>query len=221
MTLGEKIATLRRSKNITQETLAQQLGVTNQAVSKWESDQCCPDVMLLPKLADIFGISLDALFGRPAPSASTFPLPWPDDDTVRAVVFVGRQLVDGHPVEKELTFQYEGPALNIHSAFSVTCEDVEGNVQAGGSVHCGDVDGNVQAGGNVNCGNIDGDLKAGGNVNCGDVDGDVTAGADVTCGDVDGDVNASGMASCAHASGRVNSGKAAMKAMWKDMFPSE
>lgn len=221
MTLGEKIATLRKNKSITQEALAQQLGVTNQAVSKWESDQCCPDVMLLPKLADIFGISLDALFGRSVPSVPDCSLPWPDDGTVRAVVFVGRQLVDGHPVEKELTFQYEGPALNIHSAFSVTCEDVDGNIQAGGSIQCGDVDGNVQAGGNVNCEDIGGDLKTGGNVTCGDVGGDVTAGADVSCADVGGSVTASGMASCAHAGGRINSGKDAMKAMWKDMFPSE
>ena len=67
MTLGTQIALLRKQNNITQEALAQQLGVTNQAVSKWESDQCCPDVTLLPKIADIFHISIDTLFGRPAP----------------------------------------------------------------------------------------------------------------------------------------------------------
>ena len=67
MTLGNTIAQYRKSLNITQEALAQQLGITNQAVSKWESYQCCPDVMLLPKLADIFGITLDELFGRAVP----------------------------------------------------------------------------------------------------------------------------------------------------------
>lgn len=51
---GQRIAALRKSKGMTQEALAQRLGITNQAVSKWESDQCCPDIMQLPALADIF-----------------------------------------------------------------------------------------------------------------------------------------------------------------------
>ena len=58
MTIGMQIAGFRKKYSMTQETLAQKLGVTNQAVSKWESDICCPDVMLLPKLAEIFEISL-------------------------------------------------------------------------------------------------------------------------------------------------------------------
>lgn len=67
MTLGNKIAFYRKQRNITQDALARQLGVTNQAVSKWESGQCCPDVMLLPKIAEIFGIAIDELFGREKP----------------------------------------------------------------------------------------------------------------------------------------------------------
>lgn len=67
MTLGNKIAYYRKKLNITQDALARQLGVTNQAVSKWESGQCCPDVMLLPKIAEIFGIAIDELFGREKP----------------------------------------------------------------------------------------------------------------------------------------------------------
>lgn len=67
MSLGNKIAFYRKKMNITQDVLARQLGVTNQAVSKWESDQCCPDVMLLPKIAEIFGITIDELFGREKP----------------------------------------------------------------------------------------------------------------------------------------------------------
>ena len=46
---GARIASYRKEKELTQEALAQRLGVTNQAVSKWESDQCCPDIMLLPE----------------------------------------------------------------------------------------------------------------------------------------------------------------------------
>ena len=49
MTLGTQIALLRKNHSITQEALAQRLGVTNQAVSKWESGQSCPDIALLPR----------------------------------------------------------------------------------------------------------------------------------------------------------------------------
>lgn len=189
MSFGNQIAFFRKKHSLTQEVLAQRLGVTNQAVSKWESDQCCPDVMLLPKLADIFGTSVDELFGRPGPKEeSSSLLPWANDETLRAVIFVGHRLVDSHPAAKEITFHYEGPALNIDSAFSVFCGDVEGSICAGSTVNCGDVDGPVNAGGNVNCGDVDGAVKAGGNVNCGDIEGDLHAGGKVTCGDIGGDV---------------------------------
>lgn len=220
MTLGTQISNFRKQQGITQEALAQQLGITNQAVSKWESDQCCPDVTLLPKLADIFGISLDTLFGRETPHAPTMPLPWADDGVLRAVLFVGRQLIDGHPAAQEITFQYEGDALNIESAFSVTCEDVEGNIHAGGSVSCADVDGNVDASGSVSCGDVAGNVNAGGNASCGDIDGNLKAGGNVNCGDVAGDVQAGGMASCGDVSGSVNSGKDAMAKMWQKMMPN-
>ncbi len=67
--LNEQIAHLRRESGMTQEALAQKLGVTNQAVSKWEAGVCCPDLSLLPEIADIFGVSIDALMGRRAEAA--------------------------------------------------------------------------------------------------------------------------------------------------------
>ena len=60
-TLGKRIATLRREKRLTQEELAEKLGVSAQAVSKWENDQTCPDISLLPDLAGILGASVDEL----------------------------------------------------------------------------------------------------------------------------------------------------------------
>lgn len=63
MKIHEQIAFLRKQKGLTQEELANALGVTNQAVSKWESAQCCPDIQLLPNLAKIFDVSIDALIG--------------------------------------------------------------------------------------------------------------------------------------------------------------
>ena len=60
-TLGKRIAMHRKSLGLTQDQLAEQLGITAQAVSKWENDQSCPDIATLPKLAKIFGITTDAL----------------------------------------------------------------------------------------------------------------------------------------------------------------
>ena len=64
--INEQIAFLRKQKGLTQEELANALGVTNQAVSKWESAQCCPDIQLLPDIADYFGVSIDELMGHDA-----------------------------------------------------------------------------------------------------------------------------------------------------------
>lgn len=60
-TLGMMIATLRKEQGMTQLELAEKMGVTDKAVSKWERDLSCPDVNSLPKLAEVFGISVDEL----------------------------------------------------------------------------------------------------------------------------------------------------------------
>lgn len=60
-TLGKRIVANRKRLGLTQDQLAERLGVTAQAVSKWENDQSCPDISMLPQLARIFGISIDAL----------------------------------------------------------------------------------------------------------------------------------------------------------------
>lgn len=59
--LGKRIAEFRRKRDLTQDQLAEQFGVSAQAVSKWENDISCPDIMMLPQLADYFGTSLDEL----------------------------------------------------------------------------------------------------------------------------------------------------------------
>ena len=60
-TIGKRIASLRKDKGLKQEDLAQMLGVSGQAVSKWENDQTCPDISLLPQLAKILGVTVDEL----------------------------------------------------------------------------------------------------------------------------------------------------------------
>lgn len=67
-TLGKRIVANRKRVGLTQDQLAEQLGVTAQAVSKWENDQSCPDINMLPKLSQIFGISTDELLGNASAS---------------------------------------------------------------------------------------------------------------------------------------------------------
>ena len=61
MTLGRMIAQLRKEKGLTQLELAQLMGVTDKAVSKWERDLSYPDIATLPHLANVLGVSVDEL----------------------------------------------------------------------------------------------------------------------------------------------------------------
>ncbi len=61
--IGENLRRLRREKNITQEELAEVLGVSYQSVSRWENGACYPDMELLPTLAAFFSVSVDTLLG--------------------------------------------------------------------------------------------------------------------------------------------------------------
>lgn len=61
MTLGKRIAALRKEKELRQDDLAGMLDVSPQAVSKWENDLTCPDISLLPKLAQILNVTVDEL----------------------------------------------------------------------------------------------------------------------------------------------------------------
>ena len=60
-TLGMMIASLRKEKGMTQMELAEKMGITDKAVSKWERDLSCPDENSLPKLAEIFDVTVDEL----------------------------------------------------------------------------------------------------------------------------------------------------------------
>lgn len=64
MNLGKTILELRKKKNVTQEDLAAELGVTAAAVSKWENGYTLPDILMLCALADFFQVTTDELLGR-------------------------------------------------------------------------------------------------------------------------------------------------------------
>lgn len=92
--INEQIAFLRKQKGITQEELANALGVTNQAVSKWDSAQCCPDIQLLPDIAKLFDVSVDELLGYTPVS------------TTENIVLAMRKRVESLPKGEDFDFTF-------------------------------------------------------------------------------------------------------------------
>ena len=68
--MGEIISALRREKGMTQRALADMLNITDKAVSKWERGMACPDTQLIPKVAEILGISVEELMNAKAVPAN-------------------------------------------------------------------------------------------------------------------------------------------------------
>lgn len=117
-TLGKRIVAHRKRLGLTQDQLAEKMGITAQAVSKWENDQSCPDISALPQLADIFGITVDALLGRestkePEPEAPAQEKPQ-KEPIFEAVVVDDNEEDDKHHLEFHFNGgkkSYIGPAV--------------------------------------------------------------------------------------------------------------
>lgn len=80
-TLGKRISARRKALGLTQDALAEQLGITAQAVSKWENDQSCPDITMLPRLAEIFRCTTDELLGLVPKEIPIFENTVPEEPT--------------------------------------------------------------------------------------------------------------------------------------------
>ena len=197
MSIGKNIACFRKEKGLTQAELGDLLGVSNQAVSKWESEMTMPDVMILPTLADVFGCYIDELFSREVKTDNRCDhyaeLPWNDDEVIRGVICKGKKIlqVTDYPVEN-ITFQILGNALSVSS---------EANIIINGDVTGGCVsEGNISVGGNITgeCvaqGNIEveewimGECTSGGNIIVGgNITGECTAREKISAANIFGDV---------------------------------
>lgn len=103
MSIGERIITLRKELKISQVQLADALGVTRQAISKWENDQSNPDTLNLIKLADL--LNTDVEFLATGRLASPLPVPAPEIvkqiETVEKIVEVEKII----EVEKRITVE--------------------------------------------------------------------------------------------------------------------
>lgn len=235
MTLGNRIAFLRKQQGLTQEALAQKLEVTNQAVSKWESDACCPDITLLPKLADVFGVTIDALFGR---ETTAEPVQSEQDDTAKSALDQGMEALSrGMDVLDKVFGGHNTGAKKREDSFRVSLEELEQEAkQKKDSWRFHEVDwsqfdtaqGNWEddgilrvvlfAGRRLIMGapiaeridfHFDGPAQtiySQCNVVCDSVGGHVYAGGDVTCDDVQGDIHAEGSVTCDCVEGGVIAG---------------
>lgn len=128
--LGLKVAYYRKLNGLTQEELAEKVGVSTQAVSKWEQQLSCPDIMLLPDLAKIFGISIDELFGLSLEKETVYSiiagLPWSDDGIVRIAVYNGTKLTNQSDYEcsegiNVINFQFHGEPFNVNGVCKFVC----------------------------------------------------------------------------------------------------
>ena len=204
--IGEQIANLRKNRELTQEELAKILGVTNQAVSKWESNKCCPDIELLPVIAETFKCSIDTLFGTDKAfreGGNTYELcaelPWADDEIIRGVVCKGRKILNIQSgVMHKFTFEYIGEAKSVKSHCNLSVlGDVSGGCNAGHSISVdGNVSGGCQSGHSIAVGGtVNGAVACGNTVECkGNIIGDVecqniTVGGDVTAEKIKGNVS--------------------------------
>jgi len=212
--LAANIQKFRKKSGLTQEELAEKLGVTFQAVSKWENAKSAPDILFLPVMADLFGCYIDELFSREIQTERHFDhcsaFPWPDDTIIRGIVCEGRKILrvcDG--VTEKFTFEIIGEAKNVESECNITVKgNVTGSCRTGKAITVeGNVSGGCSAGGTVSVvKSVSGGCNAGNTVSvAGNLFGGCNAGVQVQCaGDITGDVSSKGLIKVA---GNVKAGK--------------
>ena len=199
--LHDTISYYRKQMNLTQEALAQKLGVTNQSVSKWESAQCYPDISLIPQLAEIFKISIDELFGKePTPFVLNGLSPLRDD--VRVVVFSGNKIVDCKDINQSIDIRFPKNCNESTKQYfkvsvfgNMSCDaSINGDVVGYGNIECNQINGSVNCQNNLTCGqNITGNVNCGNNVTCGmNIQGDINCGNNIECKKIEGDVECHG-----------------------------
>lgn len=131
MTFSEKLYALRRKSGLSQERLAEQLGVSRQAISKWESGQSMPESDKLIALSDYFGVSLDCLLR--GTDESPFPSPPSKTASPEKPTAQGRRLIG-------LIFSIGGIlGLVIWGLLSITAPDASNLLSESSAIH---IDGN-------------------------------------------------------------------------------
>lgn len=186
MSIGKNIARFRKAKGWTQAELGEKIGVSNQAVSKWESETSMPDVMLLPVLADAFGCYVDELFSREVKTEIHYDhcaeFPWADDNTIRIFQTVGKKIMKSQEVNTcmEVTFP-RNCNETTRQYFKV---EVLGNLMSDSSIN-----GDVVCHGYIDCHEINGDVSAQGSITAYEINshGKIVCNS-LKCDKIEGDV---------------------------------
>ena len=129
-TLGQRIGLLRRQKGLKQDEIAEILNVTPQAVSKWENDQTCPDIGLLPQLANLLGITVDELLTGKSNMPETRLVPVEERKDIKNMML--RMVVDSADGDKV--------RMNLPIAIVEAALDMGLNSGTGGSFMVGGTD---------------------------------------------------------------------------------
>lgn len=159
MNIGRNIKLLRQQNNITQETLANHLGVSTQAVSKWEVGANTPDISLLPPIAKYFNITIDSLFSENIPNQSAL-CDIPDDGIFRIIQFRGKEIV-----RVTETFSQNEPPMEI--ILPRNCNDKTGyfKIEVFGHMICdSSINGDVVCHKTLSCNEINGDVRTEGDI---------------------------------------------------------
>ena len=202
MNIGKNIKYLRQQQGLTQEQVAEHLGVTYQAVSKWENDTNTPDIALLPEIASLFGVLIDALFADEIVGGGSIPELIPfvkDDDVIRIVQMRGTKVlaVSPRPSANEPPIEIAFPR-NCNNSTQYFKVEVYGSVVSDGSINgdvichqglqCADINGDVICKqGGITCKTLNGDCATLG-IACMTLNGSVKADKDVKAATITGDV---------------------------------
>lgn len=177
MKIGSNIKYLRQKNNLTQEMLADRLGVSYQAISKWETGVNTPDISLLPQIAGCFGISIDALFSDHISDRLICLDCIKNDDVIRIVQMKGKQILGITDISKnsppiEIAFPHD--CNNETQYFKV---EVFGNLISDSSIN-----GDVVCHGSMECGSIYGDVRSNGDIKV----SEIHSHGSITCRDISG-----------------------------------
>lgn len=159
--LAANILKYRKKSGLSQDELAQELGVTFQAVSKWENAKAAPDITFLPIMADIFDCYIDELFSREIKTEIHYDhcaeFPWADDNTIRIFQTVGQKIIKSQEANTciEVTFP-RNCNETTRQYFKV---EVFGNLMSDSSIN-----GDIICHGRIDCHEINGDVTSQGDV---------------------------------------------------------
>lgn len=208
--LGNTIARLRKERGMTQEQLANELNISYQAVSKWENGVSSPDLSNIKRLSELFGISIDELFGlttRPEEhelpqivSHSYVEQKTPEDpmetqdaadaqETVAKTDYCTQKLFELPWEDDDMLRVVAFRGKSLLSATEVSKRFFTRNnivIEYRADVQ------NIYSLFNISCEKVYGNIEADGSVTCQDVLGHINAGGHVNCGRVEGSVQAGG-----------------------------